>query len=378
MNQVTLNTDNSKQLFMAFDLSHMSWHIAFSDGKRFRFSTIKDKNLDALNEAIDAAKKKFKLPQDCQVFSCYEAGRDGFWLDRYLKKNAIENLVVDSSSIEISRRKRKVKTDKVDAKKLLTMLIRYHAGERKHWSVVNVPDEEEEDLRRIQREIDNLIKEKGRHTARIRSLLNLLGIVVKRIGGRDWENQIERLRDKENKPLPRHLKKEIIRQTQRLKLVQQQLLEAENEKSLLLEEEKNNPELMKVKQLMLLRGIGKASAWLYILEFFGWREFKNRREVGALSGLTPTPFSSGDSNREQGISKSGNKRIRHMTIEIAWLWLRYQPQSELTKWYKKRFANGSPRMKRVGIVALARKLLISLWRYLETGEPPKGAIIVLS
>jgi len=379
MTQVTLNVNNSKheeRLFMAFDLSHKTWHIAFTDGTHNRYCTVKDKNLAALDEAIKAAKKKFKLSEDCPVFSCYEAGRDGFWLDRYLRKKGINNLVVDSSSIETSRRHRRVKTDKVDAKKLLSMLVRHYNGERKHWSIVNVPSEEAEDLRRIQREIDRLIKEKGQHSARMRSLLNLDGIVVDTIGGKDWEAQLEQLRDRENKPLRPFKKGELLRENERLELVKKQINALEKEKQRLLEEELDTyPELKKVKQLMLLKGIGKASAWLYILEFFGWRDFKNRKEVGALSGLTPTPFSSGTDNKEQGISKAGNKRIRFMTVEIAWLWVRYQPQSELTQWYKERFAQGSGRMKRIGIVALARKLLISLWRYLETGEPPKGAIL---
>ena len=377
MTQVTLNLNTNKEtevLFLAFDLSHKSWQLVFSNAKRYRFCTVKDKNLDALKEAIEAAKKKFKLSDDCPVISCFEAGRDGFWIDRYLKTIGVKNLVVDSSSIEVSRRKRRVKTDKIDARKLLAMLIRHYYGERNHWSIVNVPSEEEEDLRLIQRGIDRLIKEKGQHTNRIRSLLNLHGIVVGIVGGRDWENQVEQLRDWEDKPLKFFIKTDILKESKRLQLVKQQILEQEKEKSRLLEEElETYPVLKQVKQLMQLKAIGKASSWLYVLEFFGWRKFQNRKQVGSLSGLTPTPSSSGSDHREQGISKSGNRRIRYMTIEIAWLWLRHQPNSKLTQWYNKRFLQGSPRMKRIGIVALARKLLISLWRYLETGELPIGA-----
>jgi len=379
MSQMTLNINENRKtniMYIAFDLSHASWQLVFSNGKHFRFCTVKDKSLSSLNEEIKKAKAKFKLDDNCRVYSCFEAGRDGFWLDRYLKSIDINNLVVDSSSIEVSRRKRQVKTDKVDAKKLIMMLFRHHAGERKHWSVVNVPSEEEEDLRRIQREIDRLVKEKGQHTTRIRSLLNLHGIVVGIVGGRGWEKQIEQLRNWEGKLLKPCLKAEILRESKRLQLVKKQLLEQEKEKCRLLEEElETYPVLKQVTQLMLLNGIGKASSWLYVMEFFGWRKFKNRKQVGSLAGLTPTPFSSGNDNREQGISKAGNKRIRYMTIEIAWLWLRYQPKSELSQWYQKRFGHSSPRMKRIGIVALARKLLISLWRYLETGELPIGAEI---
>jgi len=376
MTQETLNT-NLNKLYLAFDLSHKNWKLAFSDGKKYRYCSIEGKNLTALSKAIADAKKKFGLPEDCEIFSCFEAGRDGFWLHHHLESLGIKNIVVDSASIEVNRRKRQVKTDKVDAKKLLGMLMRYIAGERKHWSVVNVPSEEDEDLRRIQREIDRLVKEQGQHTTRMRSLLNLQGIVIEgAIGGNNWETTLDQLRRWNNQPLKPFIKAELLRENERLMLVRKQRQELEKEKQRLLEEELDNyPMLQKVQRLQLLRSIGDTSSWIYVMEFFGWRDFKNRKEVGALSGLTPTPFSSGDGNKEQGISKAGNKRIRHITIEIAWLWLRYQPQSELSLWYKKRFAHGGARMRRIGIVAMARKLLISLWRYLETGELPKGAVL---
>lgn len=376
MTQETLNT-NLNKLYLAFDLSHKNWKLAFSDGKKYRYCSIEGKNLTALSKAIADAKKKFGLPEDCEIFSCFEAGRDGFWLHHHLESLGIKNIVVDSASIEVNRRKRQVKTDKVDAKKLLGMLMRYIAGERKHWSVVNVPSEEDEDLRRIQREIDRLVKEQGQHTTRMRSLLNLQGIVIEgAIGGNNWETTLDQLRRWNNQPLKPFIKAELLRENERLMLVRKQRQELEKEKQRLLEEELDNyPMLQKVQRLQLLRSIGDTSSWIYVMEFFGWRDFKNRKEVGALSGLTPTPFSSGDGNKEQGISKAGNKRIRHITIEIAWLWLRYQPQSELSLWYEKRFAHGGARMRRIGIVAMARKLLISLWRYLETGELPKGAVL---
>jgi len=380
MTQVTLNTNittNLNKLFLAFDLSHKSWKLAFSDGKKYRFCSIEGKNLAELREAIDKSIEKFHLPKDCEIFSCFEAGRDGFWLHHHLESLGIQNLVVDSASIEMNRRKRQVKTDKVDAKKLLGMLMRHMAGERKHWSIVNVPTREEEDIRRIQRGVDRLVKEQGQHTTRMRSLLNLHGIVIEGvIGGKDWEKTLDQIRLWDNQPIPRFIKAELIRENKRLMLVREQRQELEKEKKRLLEEElDNNPMLQQVQKLQLLRSIGETSSWIYVMEFFGWRDFKNRKEVGALAGLTPTPFTSGDNTIEQGISKAGNKRIRHITIEIAWLWLRYQPQSELSLWYEKRFAHAGPRMRRIGIVAMARKLLISLWRYLETDELPKGAVL---
>lgn len=380
MAQVTLKTNsntNEGTLQMAFDLSHKSWKIAFSDGKKHRFCSVEGKNLPILSEAIAKAKKKFGLPEDCPVMSCFEAGRDGFWLHHHLESIGVKNLVVDSASIEVNRRKRQVKTDKIDARKLLNMLMRHLSGERKHWSVVNVPTQEDEDLRRIQREIDRLTKEQGQHTTRMRSLLNLHGIVIEgAIGGKDWETVVNQLRTWENEPLKPFIKAELLRENERLMLVRRQRQGQEKEKSRLLREELDNyPILQGVRKLQLLRSIGEASSWIYVMEFFGWRQFRNRKEVGSLAGLTPTPFSSGNGNREQGISKAGNKRIRHITIEISWLWLRYQPQSELSLWYERRFAHGGARMKRIGIVAMARKLLISLWRYLETDELPKGAVL---
>jgi len=379
MTQVTLNTDsntNEEIMHMAFDLSHKSWKLAFCDGKHFRYCSVEARNLPALSEAISKSKKKFGLSEDCQVISCFEAGRDGFWLHRHLESIGITNLVVDSSSIEVNRRKRQAKTDKIDAKKLLGMLMRHTAGERKHWSVVNVPSEEDEDLRRIQREIDRLTKEQGQHTARMRSLLNLHGITVDTVGGKNWETELDQLTMWNGKPINRFLKAELLRENERLMLLRQQRQAQEKEKRRLLEEElENYPVLEQIKKLQLLRSIGDASSWIYVMEFFGWRDFNNRKEVASLAGLTPTPFSSGNGNREQGISKAGNKRIRPISIEIAWLWLRYQSESELSLWYEKRFAHGGPRMNRIGIVAMARKLLISLWKYLETDELPKGAVL---
>ncbi len=369
-------TSNDPILYMAFDLSHKSWKIAFSDGARKRYCTVAGKDLEALSAAIEKARQRFQLPEDVRIVSCFEAGRDGFWLDRYLRSIGIDNIVVDSSSIEVSRRKRSAKTDRIDAGKLLLMLIRHIGGERKHWGVVRVPGEADEDLRRVQREVDRLIKERGQHTARMRSLLNLHSFVVDKVGGPGWSKLVTGLRDWNGAPLGPNLVAELLRENVRLSLVREQLLELEREKCRLLEEElEKYPSLKQVQQLLLLKSIGKASSWVFVMEFFGWRQFKSRKQVASLAGLTPTPFSSGDDSREQGISKAGNCRIRSMMIEIAWLWLRYQPESELTLWYQARFAGGGKRMRRIGIVALARRLLIAIWRYLETGELPKGAVL---
>ncbi len=359
-------------LYMALELSKKLWKLAFSDGKKKRLVTIKAKNLFELQEAIAKAKAKFGLAAEARVVSCYEAGRDGFWLHRFMVSIGIENQVVDSSSIEVNRRARRAKTDGIDVGKLLGMLRRYWGGERDVYSVVRVPNESQEDARRLHRELECVKKERGRHITRIRSLLTLHGIEVRYVGGSDWAEQVSGFRQWDGSPLLGELKGELLREGERLALVRQQIsaLEAEQRRR---ERESDDPMIRKIVQLQQLGAIGPVSAWVFIMELFGWRKFNNRRELASLVGLTPMPYNSGDSTLEQGISKAGNRRVRALLIEISWLWLRYQPDSALSQWFNRRFAAGGKRMRRIGIVALARKLLIALWRYLETGEIPAGA-----
>ena len=304
--------------------------------------------------------------------SCYEAGRDGFWLHRYLCNCGIENVVVDSSSIEVNRRKRRAKTDRIDAKKLLSMLLRYHGGERLLWSVLNIPSVEDEDGRHLHRELEVLKKERNMHRNRIKSLLIQQGIAVKNPSNRKFLITLETFRTWDGKELTADLKSRIIREHSRLQIVEEQIYSINKERERRLENG-NTESLRKVAQLMTLQGIGMNSSWKFVMEFFGWRHFKNRRELGSLSGLTPTPYDSGGSQREQGISKAGNKRIRTLSVEMAWVWLRFQPQTKLSQWFNERYAGGGSRMRRIGIVAVARKLLIDLWRYLKYGVLPEGA-----
>ena len=370
--QETYDSAITPTLYMALELSKKLWNLAFSDGKKKRLVTIKAKNLFELQEAIAKAKAKFGLAAEARVVSCYEAGRDGFWLHRFMVSIGIENQVVDSSSIEVNRRARRAKTDGIDAGKLLGMLRRYWGGERDVYSVVRVPGESQEDARRLHRELECLKKERGRHITRIRSLLTLHGIEVRYVGGSDWAEQVLGFRQWDGSPLLGELKGELLREGERLALVRRQIsaLEAEQRRR---ERESDDPVIRKIVQLQQLGAIGPVSAWVFIMELFGWRKFNNRRELASLVGLTPMPYNSGDSTLEQGISKAGNRRVRALLIEISWLWLRYQPDSELSQWFNRRFAAGGKRMRRIGIVALARKLLIALWRYLETGEIPAGA-----
>ena len=366
-------TCNRPTLFLAFELGATEWKLGFSIGlgQKARRRSVPARDLGKLEGEIRAAKKRFKLGEAAPVVSCYEAGRDGFWLDRYLTKSGITNLVVDSSSIEVNRKARRAKTDRLDVQKLLTMLIRYEYGERKVWSVARVPSPEEEDGRQLHRELRTLNKEKTRTTNRIKGLLASQGI---RLEDRlDLsEARLDSIRLWDGSGLRSGLKDRLGREWEHVLFLKRQIgtLEAERRRAL---QQPNSADMKKVRQLALLRGIGPHSGWVLVREFFGWRNFKNRREVGSLAGLTPTPYQSGETNRELGISKAGNRYVRGIAIELAWSWLHHQPDSKLSRWYLKRFALAGKRARKVGIVALARRLLIDLWEFLEAGVLPEGA-----
>jgi len=356
------------ELYMSFELADKTWKLTISDGRRgpSRY-TVDAGDTIAVLECLTKARVRCGLSAQCKVHSCYEAGRDGWWLHRWLIEQGIDNIVVDAASIEVNRRARRAKTDRLDGDKLLAMLLRHHAGERV-WSVLHEPSAEAEDARRTHRERARLIHERIAHTNRISSLLvlhNLRPHIV--IGGRDWVAWWER----HGTQVPPLLRAEIERESARLKLVKEQIkvLEAGRRQEI---EDGKQP---LVAQLVQLRAIGPKGAWVLVKEIFGWREFANRRELAGCVGLAPTPYASGDSEIEQGISKAGNRRVRAMLVEQAWKWLQLQPDSALTQWFNRRFASGGKRMRRVGIVALARRLVIALWRYLKHGEIPAGAVL---
>jgi transposase len=338
-------------------------------GQRPRRRTIDAGDLLALQQEIDWAKRRFHLPADIPVKSCYEAGRDGFWLHRYLVEAKVENLVVDSSSIKVDRRAKRAKTDRIDVEKLLNMLIRYYNGEQKVWSVVHVPSVEAEDKRHLHRQLSTYKVDRTRHIGRIKNLLATQGLSLP--VHVDFLDRLEAARLWDGSRLPPGLRARVEREYASLRYAEQHIQELEAERDELIETS-DDPSVAKVRQLMKLRAIGPNSAWLFVMEFFGWRQFRNRREVGGLAGLSPTPYQSGEEWREQGISKAGNRAVRAMAIEIAWCWLRYQPDSELALWFYEKFGHNK-RTRKIGIVALARKLLIVLWRYLETAEIPAGA-----
>jgi len=348
------------------------FHLGKALGQAPRIREMLAGDLGILQEEIHLAKKRFGLPENARTLSCYEAGRDGFWLARYLAQAGIENLVVDSSSIEVNRRHRRAKTDRMDATKLVTMLIRYQSGDCKVWHVVRVPSVEAEDSRHLHRELESLKQERTQHINRIKGLLAGQGIRLDI--KRDFPDHLERIRLWDGSALPEGLRVRLGREFERLQFLAQQIREVERERLEALRHS-SEPELEKVRSLLRVRGIGINAAWLYTMELFGWREIRNRRELGALAGLTPTPHQSGDDSRELGISKAGNRHVRAIAIELAWDWLEFQPDSKLALWYQERFAHGGSRVRRIGIVAVARRLLIDLWRYSETGIIPEGAVL---
>jgi transposase len=378
MNQPTRESQSTEKrtiLYLALELSRKIWKLAFAleTGQKPRLRSIAAGDISKLLEEIRRAEQKFGV-KDCHVVSCYEAGRDGFWLHRQLKALGIDNFVVDAGSIEVSRRFRRAKTDKLDVEGLMTRLIRFWLGEKKVWSVVRVPTVEQEDGRQLSRELTALKQERTRHRNRIVGLLVSQGILELK-AATDFLEQLETMSLWDGIPVPPGLKGRLRREFERLELVQEQIrvLEKQRQEEVALQGSKA---MEMVTKLVTLKGIALTSAWVFVQEFFGWRQFRNRRELASLAGLAPLPYQSGESiNREQGINKAGNGRIRSMIVEIAWGWLRFQPQSRLSLWFHERYGPGSRRSRRVGIVALSRKLLVELWRYLETGAIPEGALL---
>jgi transposase len=362
------DTATEGELYLSLELGDRSWKSTIGDSRRgpSRYS-VDAGDTAAVLDCVAKARSRSGVSAEARVHSCYEAGRDGWWLHRCLIDQGIDNIVVDSASIEVNRRARRAKTDRLDGDKLLAMLLRHHAGERV-WSVLHEPTPEDEDGRRAHRELARLMHERIAHTNRISSLLvlhNLRPRII--IGGRNWAGWWQC----HSMQVPPELRAELQRESARLALVKQQIKELEAARRHALEDGKQPM----VAQLAKLRAIGTKGAWVLVKELFGWRRFANRRELAGFLGLAPTPYHSGASQVEQGISKAGNRRARALLVELAWGWLRLQPESALTQWFNRRFAAGGTRMRRVGIVALARRLAIALWRYLQHGEIPAGAVL---
>lgn len=369
MNRPTLQMKpktKSPSLYLSMELSEKSWGLLFSDGEKLSAHSVSVGDVAAVLAHAKSCAKRFGLPARAQLLAVQEAGRDGFWIHRALEAAGARSLVVDATSIEVDRRMRRAKTDRLDAERLMRLLIRYDAGDTQALRVVRVPTEEQEDIRRDGRERERLVHERTGHICRIKALLVLHGV-------REAElDCLDEVVCANGKSLPPRLLRELQREYQRLELIKEQLKEVEAERKAVLE--KPSPLTLCIATLMRLRGIGPQAAWLFSEEFFGWRDFANRRQVGAAAGLVSMPFNSGHGERDQGISKAGNKRVRTMAVQLAWGWLRWQPDTALSVWFRKKFET-TKRSKRVGIVAVARKLLILLWRLLKTGEVPAGAVM---
>jgi len=365
------------RLVVAFELGWLKIKIASTCDvlQPPRIKEVRARDLPALQRELALAKKRFGLPADAPVFSCYEAGRDAFWLHRWLTTQGIHNVVVDPGSLRVNRRRKRAKTDRIDARLLLNHLLDHLEGKKYVWSVVRVPTLAQEDQRQLHREMDTLKGERTEHVNRIRSLLATLGLALGMVKGKfaEWLDG-QRLLES-GAAIPADYRQRLLREYERWELADKQLqeLEAEQKRRVAADEEAG---MTKVRKLMELKGVGIKSAWLFGWEFFNWRRFANRRQIGALAGLTPTPSQSGEESKELGLNKAGNRWIRSLVIELAWGWLKWQPKSKLSRWFRKVFAAGGRRNRKKGIVALARKLLIALWRWVEFDEVPEGAVRV--
>ena len=319
------------------------------------------------------AKALSRCGQPVDVHAIQEAGLDGFWLHRLLVENGFESFVVDPASTAVDRRHRRAKTDSIDGESLLRALMAFARGERRVCSMVQAPSPEEEDRRRLTRERATLIKERIQHTNRINGLLNGQGVRDYDPLGRDRFAQLDALKTGDGRPLPQRLKAEIHRELERIDLLMTQLGKVERARDALFQAEaadRDNPAAL----LLKLKGIGAQFASLIWLEAL-FRNFANRRQVAAYAGLAPSPWQSGGVDRDQGISKAGNPRLRHTMIELSWFWLRHQPETALSKWFAARVGGARGRIRRIAIVALARKLLVALWRYVAQGVVPAGAVL---
>ena len=371
----TLTTGYCGTIFVAIELSQKSWLVTLHSPDLDRISRHKLEGGDhagllALVEKVRSRAEQ-KLGSPLRVASCYEAGYDGFWLHRLLLAARIMNFVFDAASIPVEQRGRRAKTDRIDGELLLRTLMAHLRGEPRVVRIVKVPTVEQEDARRASRERERLVKEQTAHTNRIKALLRLPGMAVGYPRRRDWLQWLAQQRDWQGQPLSPHLLAEVTREHARLMLVRQQLAALEQAEAA---QASAVPAAMVERrdQLQRLKALGPSFATTLTNELF-YKDFDNRRQVAAYCGLPPSPWRSGSIDREQGISKAGNPRARVKAIELAWLWLRHQPESELSRWFRRRTADAGKRARRIAIVALARKLIVALWRYLTTGLVPAGA-----
>jgi len=367
------DTEQQATLFVALELSQATWVVALHSpiADKISIHCIEGGDTDKLMALIEKKRVQAarRLGRTVQVVSCYEAGRDGFWLHRFLIGHGIDNRVLDSASILVDRRARRAKTDRLDARALLRVLMALARGEEQVCRIVRVPSIAQEDERRLSRERERLLHERNSHIARIKGLLILHGVRDYRLIERDWKERLDAVRTAEGQALPARAKTEIERECRRLWLAKQMLAEVEREIEQMIAHDG-----AAAGKLIRIRGIGPTFASVLTHEVF-YRSFDNRRQVGSYLGLVSIPWQSGGVRRDQGITRSGNARARRCAIELAWLWLRHQPGSALACWYRARVGTMTGRMRRIALVALARKLIVALWRYLQKGIVPEGAAL---
>ena len=365
-------------LFIALELSRARWLVATFVprlGDKITVHVVPGGDTPRLLNLISGLQQKLRAKgvRQPRAISCYEAGYDGFWLHRVLVERGIENHVLDGASLPVDRRAKHIKTDNIDAKRLLRAIVGLAQGDPQSCRVVRAPTREEEDARRIHRERQRLVRERTGHINRIKALLTAHGIRTVRIADARWPERLDNLITGDGQSIPMRLKEEIHREWKRLKVVREQIREVEEERDRLITPT-GDICTSKMRRLTKLRGVGAEIATVLTREVF-YRRFDNRRQVASYVGLTPAPYDSGDTKRDQGINKAGNRRARVMAVQLAWMWLRFQPRSELAIWYNRRVGELKGSIRRVMIIALARKLLIALWRYVETDKPPAGAIV---
>jgi transposase len=355
---------------VAFELGKKDWKLAMTSGFGVEpwLRTVASGDLGAVERVLRAGRLRFRLPATARVGSCYEAGRDGFWIHRALLGMGVANRVVDSASIEVNRRARRAKTDRLDALKLVRMLVRVCGGERGVWSEVRVPTVAAEAARQVSRERTALTQDQTRLVNQMRGWVATWGAPLPSRRRGEWWTKV---RDWAGAALPAEVQARLARAAARLQGLEAQIAELE---ALQQAAVTTAAPAAALRQLVQLKGVATTSASILLDEGLLWRAFRNRRQIGGLLGFAPTPYDSGESQREQGISRAGNARLQAVSIQLAWNWVRWQPQSALTQWYQANFGKGK-RARRIGIVAVARKLVIALWRYVTQGVVPTGAIV---
>jgi transposase len=362
---------------VAIELAVSSWLVAarLPGAEKVRLHRIEGGDTAALLALIAELRSSAsrKLGGVAGVACCFEAGRDGFWLQRLLAAHGIAAHVLEPASVLVNRRARRAKTDRLDAEGMLRVLAAWLGGDRQVCSMVRVPTPEEEDAKRPHREREHLVQEKLRLVNRIEALLFTQGIRA-RPSLRSWERDLAELRTGDGRALPPLLRAELDRLRRRLVLIQELIRETEAERAEALAAAADDAMAQKITALQRIRGVGANFAAVLGREVF-YRSFANRRQLASYVGIAPTPHQSGGTDRDRSISRAGNARARTTLIQLAWLWLRYQPGSALATWFRERVGALQGRTRRIAIVAMARRLLVALWRYVETGVMPDGAAV---